>query len=266
MSAYIVDTETTNRKPPLEIIEAAWIKLPMAADLTGDDPDLIPDLGPVNLYRAVLNRYCERFKPSVPITFGSMAVHHILPQELENCRPSAEFQLPDDCTYICGHSIDFDWQAIGCPQVKRICTHAMAQHVYPDATGYSQSALIYMLEGTHDHVRQMLRQAHGAGADVQMNALLLWHILKDMPTPINRWSALWEFSEECRIPRTCPMKRYEGVPLAELDLGFVDWCLAQHWLDPYFRKGLERVVKQREAAYYAQTDTDRDEEREDVPW
>jgi len=236
MTAYLFDVETTDRKAPLQIIEAAWIRMRPGVDVVGGDEDFIC------LYLDS-EFFCERFQPSVLITFGSMAVHHILPKELEGCRPSSQFKLPEDCTYLVGHSIDFDWEAAGSPpQIKRICTHAMAQHVYPEATGYSQSALIYMLLGATESTRALVQGAHGAGRDVHMNAMLLMRILEDMPTRVTRWSDLWEFSEECRIPRTCPMKRYEGVPLQDLDAGFVDWCLAQPWLDPYFRKGLMRVI------------------------
>ena len=239
MTAYLLDVETTSKKQPMEIIEAAWLRIMPASDMLGETPDVIPAF-------LSFSSWHQRYKPSIEITCGSIAVHHILPHELEDCPPSSSFKLPEDCTYLIGHSIDFDWEAISSPPgVKRICTHAMAQHVWPEATGYSQAALTYMLMGTHDHVREMLKSAHSALADVMLNYRLLQHILIQAPPEIATWAQLWEFSEECRIPRVCPMKRYEGVPLEHLEQGFVDWCLAQHWLDPYFRKGLERVNKER---------------------
>lgn len=238
MTAVIFDTEMTDKKDG-EIIEAAWIYLGADNDLAGT-PNIIPSpwFG--------FTPYVERFRPSKPISFGAMAVHNILPSELESCRPSSQFELPE-CQYLIGHSIDFDWAAAGSPaHVKRICTHAMSQWIWPDATGYSQSALIYMLEGATPETRAMLNGAHGAVCDVQNNLLLLNHILAQKPEIVT-WSQLWEFSEECRIPRTCPMKRYEGVLLQNLDDGFINWCLNQYWLDPYFRKGLERVLSGRYA-------------------
>lgn len=235
MRAYVFDTETTDKKNG-EIIEAALGRLPVGGSLI-EDPDLIP------LDLRFDEIAVERYKPARAISFGAMAVHHILPHELEGCRPSSSFKLPEDCAYIIGHSIDFDWQAAGSPAyVKRICTHAMAQHVWPDATGHSQSALIYMLCGATDDVRRTLRDAHSAQVDIQLNRQLLAHILLAKPE-IKTWTQLWEYSEECRIPLTCPMKRYEGVLLEDLDRGFVYWCLNQSWLDPYFRKGLMRVLE-----------------------
>lgn len=256
MSAYCFDTETTDRKEGREIIEAALGRFPAGGDLIPSE-ELIPNALKFD------ETSCERYLPIKPITFGAMAVHHILPHELAGCPPSASFKLPEDCAYLIGHSIDFDWEACGSPtNVKRICTHAMAQHVWPDATGHSQSALIYMLSGATEEVRRMLRDAHSAEVDIRLNRLLLAHILLAKPE-IKTWWELWSFSEECRIPLTCPMKRYEGVRLEDLDRGFIYWC-NQHWLDPYFRKGLMRVLeRQRNDAIAAGRAFADDEEDDD---
>lgn len=237
MSAYIFDTELTGRKDG-QIIEAAWVRFEDCRDLAG-----VNDMIPTGL--ETHSQWCERFEPSAPMTYGAMAVHHILPEELHGCRPSVDFSLPPDCGYLVGHSIDMDWVAAGSPaNVKRICTHAIAQWLWPDASGYSQSALIYMLEGATDDVRVRLRGAHSALADCWLNFTLLDHILRLKPE-IQTWNQLWQYSEECRIPRTCPLKRWEGVLLTDMDRSSIDWCLDQHWLDSYFRKGLERVLDAR---------------------
>lgn len=234
MSTLIFDTELTDRKNG-EIIEAAWLTLIPREDLAGT-ADVI-DL-------AIAEEQCFRFRPAGPIAHGAMAVHHILPDELVDCPPSSTFQLPP-CAYMVGHSIDFDWEAAGRPShIKRIDTHAIAQWLWPDATGYSQSALIYMLEGATPETRAMVKDAHSALADVRINHGLLRHILRLKPE-ITTWSQLWQYSEDCRIPRTCPMKRYEGVLLSDLDDGFIRWCLDLSDLDPYYRKGLVRVMNAR---------------------
>lgn len=237
MSIYIFDTEQTDRKEG-EIVEAAWLRLAPDADLIGDSDRIPPDL-------RVEELFCQRYKPIKQTTFGALAVHHILPAELEDCPPSSSFALPPDTTYLVGHSIDYDWQAAGASAtVKRICTHALAQHIWPDADGYSQVALIYMLLGPSESTREQVKGAHGATADVFLNRILLQHILQLKPE-ITTWSALWEYSEECRIPIYCPLKRWEGLKLEEMDDGAVDWCRRQGWIDPYFRKGLDRVMEKR---------------------
>lgn len=241
MSVYLFDVECTD-KTDGEIIEAGLVRFLEAEDMfPGGDAIGFP------LCTSVAE--VTRYRPTKPSTMGALAVHHILPHELEGCAPSHSFQLPEDCEYIVGHSIDFDWQAAGSPQhVKRIDTHAIARWVWPDASGYSLVALIYMLKGATSETRNLVRYAHSAGRDCLLAFYLLEAILALKPE-IRTWSALWNYSEECRIPRTCPMKKFEGVPLDDLvrhEPGFVDWCLRQSWLDSYFRKGLLRAI---DAAY-----------------
>ena len=251
MSVAIFDTETTDRKDG-EIIEAAWMLLPVVNDLMGSS-DRISE----TFNHPIIS---QRFRPSKPMSYGAIAVHHILPSELEDCPPSSTFKLPDDVTMIVGHSVDFDWAAAGSPpRVKRICTHAMAQHVFPEAGGYSLVALIYYCMGATEVARELVRDAHGAYTDVRLCSILLQFILDKKPE-IKTWSALWDLSEECRIPRTCPMKKYEGVLLEDLDDGFIRWCLNQDWLDPYLRIGLDRVMAKR----YPETRDELDDE--DTPW
>lgn len=254
MAAYIFDAEFSKKKRG-EIVEAAWIRFTDAPDLAGDVTMIPPHLstGP---------SFCQRYKPAEPMEFGAIAVHHILPHQLDGCPPSSTFALPDDCSYIIGHSIDNDWEAAGSPaHIKRIDTHAIAQWLWPDATGYSQTALVYMLEGPTEAVRDRVRDAHSAITDSWLNYTLIWHILKLKPE-IQTWEQLWAYSEECRIPRTCPLKRWEGVLVADMDDGAIDWCLRQYWIDDYFRKGLERVLERRHSAFLDH-DVDEDFDHDD---
>jgi exodeoxyribonuclease X len=233
----IFDTEQTDRKEG-EIIEAAWIRLEGEVDLAGAS-DRIPHGLPIaDVFRG-------RYRPQKMTTFGALSVHHILPSDLEGKPPSSSFALPAEVTYLIGHSIDYDWRAAGAPQsVKRICTHALAQHIWPEDDSHSQVALIYMLLGPTPETRELVKGAHGADADVMLNRTLLTHILQ-AKMEITTWSALWEYSEECRIPIYCPMKRWEGQKLEEMDDSAIGWCLRQEWLDPYLRKGFERVMAER---------------------
>lgn len=255
MTTLIFDTETTSRDEGREIIEAAYIVCPKVNDLAGESDRIHrPLIGP-------FDRFEQRYRPETPTTFGALAVHNILPSELEDCLPSSTFALPAGVEYIIGHSIDFDWEAAGKPDVKRICTLAMAQWTWPDADSYSQSALLYMLLGPTPETRELLRGAHGAMTDVLNNARLLEHILSAKPE-IETWSALWEYSEACRIPRTMPLGEKQGVKgmtldeAVEADGGFVDWCLRQDWIDDYLRRGLNEAIARVEEKWNAAPEPD----------
>jgi exodeoxyribonuclease X len=238
MTAYVFDTELTHREAG-QIIEAAWIRLPVVDDLAGPSDRI--DVHP--LARYITNE--ERFLPAKPISFGALAVHHILPSELANCRPHTAFELPADAQYLIGHSIDTDWEAAGSPKhIKRICTYALSQHVFADCDGMSLSALLYYTGGATDLVRQRVRQAHGAMADC-WNALALLRAILERKPEIQTWSDLHAYSEECRIPLKMPKGRNRGVLLTDCETSELRWYLDQDWIDPYFRKGLERVIDAR---------------------
>jgi exodeoxyribonuclease X len=238
MAAYVLDTELTD-KVDGQIIEAAWIRMPAVQDLVGAGDRI--DLDP----RAQYQTFEERYKPTSPISFGAMAVHHILPSELEHCPPHTLFQLPDDVEYLIGHSIDFDWHAAGTPlHVKRICTHAIAQHLFDDCDAKSLTALLYFTYGPTDFVRTLTHNAHTAMGDCWNTVHFLRKILDRKPE-ITTWSQLWEYSEACRIPLRMPHGRNRGALITDLESSEIDWYLARNFIDPYLRKAMALALEKR---------------------
>lgn len=256
----VFDTETTSREDDREPIEAALLQLPQGHDLLGVNPDVIP----ANLFPPH-TIFAGKLKPSKPSTYGSMAVHHILPSQLEDCPPSSGFRLPPDVAYIVGHSVDFDWEAIGRPNVKRICTHAMAQSIWPQADSHSQSALLYMLLGPMPETRELLKNAHSALADAVNNIRLLEKILEAKPD-IRTWSALYAFSEEARIPTVMPMGRNKGALIAELESGEIEWYLDRDFIGPYLRKAFENEIARRRVPVTVRDEDDDSDLDDDVPY
>jgi len=107
-NAIIFDIEATDKDNPV-LIEAAWVALDSISPFT---------LG---------EEFHQRYNPGKPISLGALATHHILDEELVDCPPASSFTLPADATYLIGHNIDFDWSAIGQPDIKRICTLALSR-------------------------------------------------------------------------------------------------------------------------------------------
>ena len=97
--AIIFDVEATDKNDAV-IIEAASL------DVTSLNPF------------EVGNPWVQRYNPGKPISLGALATHHIMDEELVNCPASSSFRLPAGTKYLIGHNIDFDWVAIGSPEVK----------------------------------------------------------------------------------------------------------------------------------------------------
>ena len=221
MAAYLFDTETTGTHEP-EVIEAAWIVVNNPVHLT------------------VGRAWEQRFKPSKPIELGALAVHHILDEDLAHSPASSTFTLPFDMEYIIGHNVDYDWQVSGEPNVKRICTLALARAFVPGLDNYSQSALMYHFYRTQARVK--LKKAHSALADVSNCKLLLDKLIllinATRKTPISNWHELWEESEAARIPLVISFGKHKGTAVRELPRDYKNWLLKQDTIDPYLKQAV----------------------------
>jgi exodeoxyribonuclease X len=225
--AYILDTETTDAGDAPEVIQLA-IMGPMYTPLT-DAPTAT-----------------FRYKPGKPISIGAMATHNIIAEDLEASPPWVGYTLPSDCAYIIGHAIDFDWRAIGSPNVKRICTLALSRSLWPDIDSHKLTALMYHIH-SHKFARALVKGAHDAEADVCLCLRLLLHLYEEQFDDAMNWEQIWRMSEEARIPKVFSFGKYKGEEISHIkavDGGYINWCLSGKCdlvnEDEYLRRALTR--------------------------
>jgi exodeoxyribonuclease X len=214
--AIIFDTEATGIKEPV-LIEAAWLELESIEPFSINNP------------------FVQRYNPGKPITLGALATHHILDEELIDCPPASSFSLSGDVKYLIGHNVDFDWEVIGKPEIKRICTLALARKLWPNLDSNNQGALLYYLD--RNTAREQLRNAHSALTDVGICAVILDHICQQLD--IKTIEDLYAESEKARVPTTMPFGKHKGLPLGDLPIDYKQWLLGQGDIDPYLKKALE---------------------------
>ncbi len=176
------------------------------------------------------------------ISYAAMAVHHILEADIVDQPNFGTFTLPTETVYIIGHNIDYDIRAIqtcgvDTQHIKAICTLALARLVWPDAEAHNISALIYMISKGSEKAREMLKGAHRADADIILTANILMHIVHKLN--IQTIEALFEASEDARIPRSINFGKHRGTAIIDLPSDYVQWLMRQEDLDPYLRKALE---------------------------
>jgi exodeoxyribonuclease X len=268
----VFDTELTDlpdrAKEPPEIIQHAWIELEPHAHVGAffllEKPEL-------ENYTAHSGAH-ETDRPSAP---GALAVHGILPQDVEGL---PKFSVTDDLfgpnLVMIGHSIDVDWNAarLYAPEapklagddlfdserrtvlddVPRICTLAMARRIFGPEVQHSLGALMFLIHGVNEETRDMVKGAHDALSDCYMTMELLFYILKKRPE-IRTWKALWEFSEDCRLPRYWTLGKYGpkdnggvGLPLAAArhDYGYCQWVRETFWKkDPYLVRAVDLMQR-----------------------
>ena len=212
---YVIDTETNGAKVP-EVIELGWLQL--------DNPEI---------------NGRARFRPSVPSGCGALSVHHILNEELELCPPSTTAQLPEDCTAIIGHNVDYDWAALGRPTVKRICTLVISRHISPELESHTLGAMMYAYLPPEE-ARKLLKNAHTAFADAYACYRLLLKLVFD-PKILLDEDALWKYSESCRRPTHMPFGKHKGEPLRKVPRSYIRWLLQQPEVDPYLMAAIKEL-------------------------
>ncbi len=177
------------------------------------------------------------------VHISSMAIHHILPQDLEGKPNFRQFRLPQDTIYLIGHNVDYDIQAIArCGQdvshIKAICTLALARHLWSNLESHSLGALSYFISDDFEQTRQQLRNAHNAKTDIQLTAQLLDKIIQH--NQIQSIEQLYDKALQARLPQYMPFGKYKGVALPQVPIDYVQWLLRQNDLDPYLRDALEQ--------------------------
>lgn len=176
-----------------------------------------------------------------PISFGAMAVHHIIESDLIGKPSYNTFRLPQDVSYLIGHNVDYDIKAIqkcdSSIQVKGICTLALSRMVWPDVPAHNLSALYYMITGGTDQTRKALRNAHNAAADIKFTETILRELIK--ATGIKDMQSLYLLSEQARIPTKMTFGKHSGMLIKDVPADYKAWLLKQSDLDPYLRKALE---------------------------
>lgn len=242
MTAIIFDTELN--KIDGEIISAAFLHL--SINLNGEIST--SDMGqPAGFY-----------KPNEPIQYGAMAVHHILDDDLANCIPSSSFRLPRvhgcDVEYIIGHQVDSDIKAVErtgqIVTAKGIFTLAMARYLWPEADSHTLSALVYRVSPDKHKARELLSHAHSAMADCLATAILLQAIMKQQPH-ITSIEALYNFSEECRIPKFMYRGKQKGQLISSLSNHDLMYWLQRRDIDKYLCTALQNEYEKRELEFQA---------------
>lgn len=215
-NSIIFDTETTGKNEAV-LIEAAWL--------------MLESINPFS----ISNPFNQRYNPGKKIEYGALATHHILDEELSNCPSHTNFKLPEGIEYIIGHNVDYDWNIIGQPNIKRICTLALSRKVWPDLDSHNQSALLYFLD--RQNARNKLKNAHSALADVENCAFILERIISKLD--INSIEDLWNISEQARVPSYITFGKHKGTAIADIPRDYKTWLLNQDNVDVYLRKALE---------------------------
>ena len=223
----VLDSETHDKKDP-KIIECAY-------GYVDEDGRIIPS--------TIISHL---FNPGGPISFGAMATHHILPEDLIGMPHPDTFVIPEDVGYIIGHNIRFDLGALGNPVgYKAIDTLALGRKAWPEMDAHTQTALFYMLHAHKGlslaHARDFVRGAHSAGVDIQICSFIFDEIIRwssphrerlpqivgsDSELPL--LEAMHLLSEAASVPLVMTFGKHQGVPTHTVPADYKQWYKTKH--------------------------------------
>lgn len=173
----------------------------------------------------VSSRLCH---PGIHIPSTSSAVHHIIDDDVRDAQPFDVQEIIWDgrghlVTIFAAHNAKAEkgflsnhlaLDVLG--TAKWCCSYKAAMRHWPDAPGHSNQALRYELGLA---VPREFR-GHGAGEDAFVTALLLERLLDEVPL-----ETLLDWSSKPVLQTICWIGKQRGTKWAEVDSGFMGWCL-----------------------------------------
>jgi len=235
MSIYILDTETTNNKPPMEIVELAWSYLQLAED------KFIKKFS-----------FSSYFNPMLDISFGAMATHGIIKDMLLK-QPEASTvrkYLPEDMDYLVGHNIIFDWKALGKPSCKRICTLSLSRALFPKLDSHTLGAMFLFFSPKEDLQTSIayLKNAHSAVTDISINTIVLNNLIavlieRGLLTSSFTLEEFYEVSQDLYLPKILTFGKYKGVKIKNVPIDYIKWFLQQPEIDEPLELAFKKRLK-----------------------
>jgi exodeoxyribonuclease X len=166
--------------------------------------------------------------PGIPIPPEARAIHHISDQMVAGAILSAaagdvllDRMEPGDI--FCAHNAAFERAFFGGGVFPWICTMVCAKHLWEDAPSFSNQALRYWLSIDDEMDADLAMPPHRAGPDTYVTA----HILRRM-TLMKHPTSLIELTNTPVLLKNVPFGKYEGSPWAQMDRGYLEWCLDPH--------------------------------------
>lgn len=225
----VVDFETTGMEPPAEVVEVGF------CDLTQTDDGWI--VGEPQSWLCAV----AAIPPEV------RAVHHITLADVAGVAPFDPVILQANAavTVFSAHNAEFEAKFFD-PEKPMLCTYKAALRVWPDAPGHSNSVLRYWLEdqGKLSLDFDTAMPPHRAGPDAYVTAHILKALLETGAT--GRDMVAW--TKEPRLLPTLPIGKQRGAKWPDVEIGFLNWMLAQPTMEADLKWNAQREIDRRRTA------------------
>lgn len=235
--AVVIDVEATGLTDDAQSTEIGWCDVAFSQD---------------GILQPTTKAFVQRCLPETQVSYGSMAITGIYPEELVGMPSHSEVipsVLDDSITYLIGHNIDYDVMVTKNSGVDRdyklICTLALARAFYPQEPDHKLGTILHMLD--YDFAREHYRNAHSAKYDVMFCVRILRIMCAN--NGITDMEQLYQISEQSRIPVFATFGMHKGKHIAnEVPYAYKTHMLTKDDLDKYVRIAFEKSVADTDAA------------------
>lgn len=222
---FFIDTETAGiNMPPCEI------------GIMETDHDL-----------NVVKEWQSLLDPQVPIKYSAMAIHGLRNADVE-ASPSLEqwsVMTPNPMLYsgatapwIVAHKARFDFSVLGAEvpaDTRMCCSLKIARKLYPglseDGENHQLQTLAYMFNLFSDPIlKSYVGDAHRVGFDIRCVIALFRYVMREHKLSLDEVLALG--NEPYSLDQPMWFGKHAGVPLRELDRGYMRWCFGAPDMDP----------------------------------
>lgn len=207
-------------------------------ETTGLEPGDIVELATVLLHPEKLLYLSHLVRPTCPISFEAMAVHHITASMVVNMQPRGvivdthlALLVPD---IFVAHNAKFDRSFL--PELAGklwICTYRCALHLWPDAPSHSNQVLRYFLNlDMSDLPAEAGQIPHRALYDAWTTARLFERMLKELGMDENAGvEKLLRLSSEPVLLKKIRFGKYAGTSFQDVPVDYLRWLIRQPQMD-----------------------------------
>jgi exodeoxyribonuclease X len=190
LKAIILDTETTGLPPEGEACEIAYLAVTWVRSVNCS----------ALIYSKLEPKFHQTFMPKADFHPKASECNGFTKEKLKGSPCISTFKFPEDVCYMIGHNINFDWQILGKPKVKLICTKELAIKYLTKESGKGTkgvNTLTGLIERYYpDEAKELITNAHSALQDCKLCYLILLKVLETAPE-LNSFEKL---AAQCKQP------------------------------------------------------------------
>lgn len=212
MILSVVDTETTGNGDEDQVVDLAIVTV-------------MPDGREVS-------RWSSLVKPTCMLSYEAMAIHHILPDELQHFWTMPELlamrglpELLSEGVVLVAHNAEFDLKMLSQSGVKRlpteiICTWRCSAHVWPEAPNHKNQVLRYWLGIKVPDLGTL--PPHRAMPDALVTSRILMRLLRERSV-----EELVTLTKEPLLLRTVRFGKHRGEAWKSVPTDYLRWVLGK---------------------------------------